>query len=57
MRFYRDITLGHYMPTGSVVHRIEARAKIIELMALIITILLVRETTTLATTFLSRFGS
>ncbi len=52
MRFYRDITLGHYMPTGSVVHRIEARAKIIELMALIITILLVRETTTLATTFL-----
>jgi energy-coupling factor transporter transmembrane protein EcfT len=38
MKFYRDITLGHYMPTGSVVHRIEARAKIIELMALIITI-------------------
>ncbi len=52
MRFYRDITQGHYMPTGSLVHRIEARAKIIELMALIITILLVRETTTLATTFL-----
>lgn len=51
MKFYRDITLGHYMPMGSVVHRIEARAKIIELMALIISIFLVRETTALAITF------
>lgn len=51
MKFYRDITLGHYMPTGSVVHRIEASAKIIELMALIITIFLVRETIALAMTF------
>jgi energy-coupling factor transport system permease protein len=51
MKFYRDITLGHYMPTGSVVHRIEARAKIIELMALIITIFLVRESIALAIMF------
>ena len=51
MKFYRDITLGRYMPMGSVVHRIEARAKIIELMALIITIFLVRETTALAMIF------
>ncbi len=51
MKFYRDITLGHYMPMGSVVHGIEARAKIIELMALIITIFLVREATALAITF------
>jgi energy-coupling factor transport system permease protein len=51
MKFYRDITLGYYMPTDSMVHGIEARAKIIELMALIITIFLVRETTALAITF------
>ena len=51
MKFYRDIILGQYMPTGSAVHRIEAWAKIIELMALIITIFLVREITALAMTF------
>jgi len=52
MKFYRDITLGQYMPTGSAVHRIEAGAKIIELIALIISIFLVRETTALAIVFL-----
>ncbi len=51
MKFYRDIILGHYMPADSMVHGIEARAKIIELMALIITIFLVRETTALAILF------
>jgi energy-coupling factor transport system permease protein len=51
MKFYRDITLGYYMPTGSKIHRIEASAKIIELMALIITIFLVRGTIALTITF------
>jgi energy-coupling factor transport system permease protein len=39
------------MPTGSVIHRIEARVKIIELTALVITIFLVREVTGLVITF------
>lgn len=51
MRFYRDIALGHYMPTGSVVHRIGAWAKIIELIALIITIFLTHEITALGVIF------
>lgn len=51
MKFYRDITLGQYMPTGSAIHRIEAGAKIIELIALIITIFLVHEITALAVAF------
>jgi len=51
MRFYRDIVLGHYMPTGSAIHRIGARAKIVELIALIITIFLIREIIALAMMF------
>lgn len=51
MRFYRDIVLGHYMPTGSAIHRIGAWAKIVELIALIITIFLVREIIALAMMF------
>ena len=51
MRFYRDITLGQYMPMGSIVHRIEAEAKIIELIALLITIFLVHEITPLVLVF------
>ncbi len=51
MKFYRDITLGQYMPTGSAVHRIDAGAKIIELIALIITIFLAHELTALAIAF------
>jgi len=51
MRFARDITLGHYMPTGSAVHRIGAGVKIVELIGLIIAIFLVRETAYLAIPF------
>lgn len=51
MRFYQDITLGHYMPTGSVVHRIGAGVKIVELIGLIIAIFLVREAAALAISF------
>ena len=41
MKFYRDITLGQYVPGGSVVHRVEAGTKVIELMGLIVSIFLV----------------
>jgi energy-coupling factor transport system permease protein len=51
MKFYRDITLGQYMPMGSIVHRVEADAKIIELIALLITIFLVHEITPLVLVF------
>lgn len=51
MRLHKDITLGYYMPMGSTVHRVDARAKIIALIALIITIFLVREITALAMMF------
>ncbi len=51
MRFYRELALGNYMPTGSTVHQVDARAKIIELIALIITVFLVREITALAMMF------
>jgi energy-coupling factor transport system permease protein len=51
MRFYRDIVLGNFMPTGSAIHRIRAWAKIIELIALIITIFFVREIIALAMMF------
>ena len=57
MKFYRDITLGQYMPMGSIVHRVEADAKIIELIALLITIFLVHEIIPLVLVFFFQFGS
>lgn len=50
-----DITLVHYMATGSALHRIEARAKIIELMVFIITIFMDREINALAMMLLFSF--
>jgi energy-coupling factor transport system permease protein len=52
MKFYRDITLGQYVPGGSVVHRVEAGTKVIELIGLIVSIFLVREPLSLALLFL-----
>jgi hypothetical protein len=52
MKCNRDITLVHYMSMGSALHRIEVRAKIIELIALIITIFMVPEITAFAMMFL-----
>jgi len=52
MKFHRDIILGHYIPGASVVHRIKAEVKVIELTALIISIFLVRGPLSLAALFL-----
>lgn len=52
MKFYRDITLGQYVPGGSVVHRVEAGTKVIELVGIIVSIFLVREPLSLALLFL-----
>ncbi len=51
MKSYWDITPGKYMSTCSGVRRIEAGAKILELMALIITIFLFREINALVMMF------
>ena len=45
----RDITLGQYMPGKSVIHRMDARAKIILLLMLLVFIFVCRNFISLAT--------
>lgn len=42
MAFFADITLGQYIPTGSVVHRLDPRAKLLCFLLLVGSVMLVR---------------
>ncbi len=43
MAFLADITLGQYIPTGSVIHRLDPRAKLLSFLLLIISVMLIKE--------------
>lgn len=42
MAFFNDITLGHYYPTGSCIHRLDPRTKILAIMAVMVILLVIK---------------
>lgn len=49
MAFFNDITLGHFYPTGSCIHRLDPRTKLIAIMAVMISLLITRDIRVLGT--------
>ena len=43
MAFFTDITLGQYIPTGSVIHRLDPRAKLLSFLFLVCSVMMVKQ--------------